>query len=103
METVVQQGGWFCKKSIPDAKEKPGWFKRMLMWVLPEKTHKYLTPEAFVAYQVSGFISFWQGFAAAKWDDILVWAAPKLELIKPYWMALKKGFSELVDLVSATH
>lgn len=94
---------------------KTGFFKQLLMRILPKKLHKYLTAEAAVVWQISGFISFWQGFATAKWNEILVWVVPKLEALsiwwggklgpalQVYWKAGKSAVDQLLDLVFSSN
>lgn len=85
----------------PPATKKDGLFKRFLKFLLPKKLHCYLTPEVFVAWNVSSWVTIGQVLVVQHWKHIAEWVAvhvaPKTAVI---WKALKESVSDILNLLS---
>lgn len=77
--------------------EKPGLFKRFLRFVLPKKLHRYLTPEVFVAWNLSSWVTLGQVAIVKYWESIAAWVAPKALILGK---ALKESLSDILTLLS---
>lgn len=77
--------------------EKPGWFKRFLCFCLPKKLHKYLTPEVFVAWNISSWVTLGQVAVVKHWESIAAWVAPKAAIL---FKAFKESVSDILTLLS---
>lgn len=60
--------------------EKKGVFVRLMYAVTPKRWHKYLTKEAFVAWNVSSVVTDlkWVGILAVPWDAVM-------PVVRMYW------------------
>lgn len=77
--------------------KKPGMFKRFLHFVLPKKWHKYLTPEVFVAWNVSSWVTLGQVALVKNWEAVVAWVAPKAALLTKVF---KEAVSDILTMLS---
>jgi len=77
--------------------KKDGFFKRFLMFVLPKKWHRYLTPEVFIAWNISSWVTLGQVAAVKNWDTIVAWVAPKASVL---WKVAKEAVSDILTALS---
>lgn len=97
-------------KKFPDSPEvadksppKDSMLKRLLKKMLPERMHKYLTPEVFIAWNVSGWFTLVQVAIAQNFRVISSWfgtnVLPHVSKVKD---AARAAWEDLVTLMNMT-
>lgn len=81
--------------------EKVHWFKRFLMFLLPQKYHRFLTPEVFIAWNVSSWATLGQVAIVSKWKMISGWwSSIVVPGLKASWEAVGRTIDFLIDWLS---
>lgn len=83
--------------------EKHGFLKKVAMFLLPKRLHKYLTPEVFVAWNLSSYVTLAQVFIVTKWKFVSGWVTSVLvPTATKLWDDLLNGLRVLSDLIAST-
>lgn len=69
----------------PPAVKDPGWFQRLVFKCTPKKWHGYLTPQVFVAWNLSSVATDAKWLLILFWKDALVW-------LKIFWVEAIKWY-----------
>lgn len=82
------------ESNLDPPQEKRGRFMRMMYAITPTKYHRYLTKEAFVAWNVSSVATDikWIGILAVPWDAVM-------PVLRVYWTNIVSGAASLGKLL----
>lgn len=79
----------------PPPKDKPpGLFNKFCKLLLPRKFHRYLTPEAFVAWNISSYVTLVQVFIIQNWKILSKWFT---EVAMPTTVTMYRAMKDVVS------